>query len=394
MSKGCYIPQFLPASFKGFSFEATSASSEHGRRGAEGEFPFGEDTAYADMGRRIRTYALQARFVTNDHVALANAFIAVCESQGPGDLVHPTRGIVTVACKKCAVKDELLEGYGITTVDLEFVEANDYLAGVGTNLFGMAIEPILAIAANILINGYDVASSPFFERSRVTDEASRTLTAINTEFKKCIGISPSDNVWAAVSKLVQASATQPTVYGTALLWSNISDGLAAIDRYAVDGKSKYAAFKAVSNAVARTSPFQLNTGRNLNALYTATRLAAVAYMVRTATQTPATTMDAGLARLDEIITVVDQEVEAVRLSCEAATYINMRQFRADTFNILSHQAYYLPATVIYQFNKQVSSMVAAYRIYGDAKRFADIEAQNAYRIPLTLGHFVTASKAA
>ena len=361
---------------------------------AVGEFPFSEDTAAADMGRSIREYTIEARFVENSHIVDSMAFVAICESPGFGILIHPVSGPVTVACKKATVKTELLEGAGVTLVSLEFVEANDYLAGTGSNLFGMAIEPILAIAANILMNGYDVNTSPFFERPRVTDESSAALTAINTEFKKCVGIAPPDNVWTAVSKLVQAAATQPTVYGTALLWSSISDGLAAIDRYAVGGKSKYTAFKNISNAVAKTTSFKLNTGNNINALYTATRLSAVAYMVRTATQTPATTMDTGLARLDEIMTVVDQEVEAIRLSCDAATYINMRQFRADTFNVLSHQAYNLPATVIYNFNQPVSSIVAAYRIYGDAKRFADIEAQNAYRIPLTLGHFVTASKAA
>src|SRR5262245_39833440 len=89
---------YLPASFNGVPFYCTEASSEHGRRGSEGEFPFGENTAYADLGRRIRTYTLSAVFRGDNHVREATALIAVCEAPGPGVLVHPTRGIVSAAC--------------------------------------------------------------------------------------------------------------------------------------------------------------------------------------------------------------------------------------------------------------------------------------------------------
>ncbi|RPH73630.1 hypothetical protein EHM76_05065, partial [bacterium] len=42
---------YVPASFKGVQFYCVDADVEGGRRGAEGEFPFGEETAYADLGR-------------------------------------------------------------------------------------------------------------------------------------------------------------------------------------------------------------------------------------------------------------------------------------------------------------------------------------------------------
>ena len=103
MALGCYTAPYLPASFKGVPFEALTAESEHGRRGAEGEFPFGEQTAYADLGRKIRRYSLKARFVLNSHVDDSAALIAACESPGSGALAHPTRGIVNAACTSCKV---------------------------------------------------------------------------------------------------------------------------------------------------------------------------------------------------------------------------------------------------------------------------------------------------
>ena len=52
MAIGCYTPAYLPASFKGVPFDALEATYEYGRRGAEGEFPFSDTTAYVDLGRK------------------------------------------------------------------------------------------------------------------------------------------------------------------------------------------------------------------------------------------------------------------------------------------------------------------------------------------------------
>ena len=126
----------VPASFKGMGFWCTEASIEGGRRGAEGEFPFGEDTAYADLGRKIRTFNLTAVFREDDHVLDASAFFAICESPQPGILVHPTRGTHLVACRQITVSDKLEEAEGETTAELEFVEANPIGTGLGGSIFG------------------------------------------------------------------------------------------------------------------------------------------------------------------------------------------------------------------------------------------------------------------
>src|SRR6187431_2033003 len=107
----------VPASFKGVTFYCTDADIEGGRRGAEGEFPFGEETAYADLGRKIRVYHLTAVFRENDHVGHASALFAACESPGPGILVHPTRGTQMVACRMVKVSDQLEEGAGESTAE-------------------------------------------------------------------------------------------------------------------------------------------------------------------------------------------------------------------------------------------------------------------------------------
>ena len=99
----------VPASFKGVQFYCTQADAQGGRRGAEGEFPFGENTAYADLGRKIRVYNLTAHFREDDHVWDSQALFMACESPGPGLLVHPTRGAFMAACRSIKISDSLEE---------------------------------------------------------------------------------------------------------------------------------------------------------------------------------------------------------------------------------------------------------------------------------------------
>jgi hypothetical protein len=73
----------VPASFKGVQFYCSEANIEGGRRGAEGEFPFGEDTKYADLGRKIRVYHLTAIFREDDHVTDAQALLMFVSRLGP-----------------------------------------------------------------------------------------------------------------------------------------------------------------------------------------------------------------------------------------------------------------------------------------------------------------------
>src|SRR5215467_7322380 len=127
---------YVTASFKGVLFQTTEVEAEGGRRGAEGEFPFGEETAYADLGRKIRLYHLTAVFREDSHIADSQALFEVCQTPQPGMLVHPTRGTVMVACRSVKVQDNS-EEQGETTVSLEFVEANTGgPTGLGSSLFG------------------------------------------------------------------------------------------------------------------------------------------------------------------------------------------------------------------------------------------------------------------
>mgnify|MGYP001608437230 CR=1 FL=1 len=67
------------------------------------------------------------------------------------------------------------------------------------------------------------------------------------------------------------------------------------------------------------------------------------------------------------------------------------QFRTEAQTVLLNRAYLLPALITYKFGGAVHSLVAAYAIYNDAKRFREIEASNPSDYPYALGPNVVAA---
>src|SRR4029079_17615961 len=163
----------VPASFKGVGFNCTEVNIEGGRRGAEGEFPFGEITAYADLGRKIQVYHLNAVFREDDHVCDSHCLFQACQSPGPGILVHPTRGTVLAACRSIKLKDNV-EETGETQCEMEFVEANGIgvggpRAGPGySSLYGIIHSPLNDVSrASFLANYTPTLVAPPWRHDRL-----------------------------------------------------------------------------------------------------------------------------------------------------------------------------------------------------------------------------------
>ena len=201
----------VPASFKGVQFYCTEADIEGGRRGAEGEFPFGEDTKYADLGRKIRVYNLTAVFREDDHVSDSQALFTACESPGPGMLVHPTRGSFMAACRKIKIKDPLEEGIGESEAELEFVEANiGFGAGAGSaggggrrgrSLFGVVSSGLNAASVTAFARDYrpTQVSPPW--RQDVVARAQSLANVLLQAVTRTMPVDASTSDWRDAAKI-------------------------------------------------------------------------------------------------------------------------------------------------------------------------------------------------
>jgi len=394
MAEACYVPQYLPASFKGVAFEAMEATSEHGRRGAEGEFPFSDNPAYADLGRKIRRYTVRGRFANNAHLASSDTLITVCETPGPGILIHPTRGAVFVACTQLSVTDNVMEEMGVTYIDFEFVEANLFGNGIalGGSIFGIGVTAIFEAIGAAFTDQYQIENVRFYRVKNIHQSVSDRMADIKREFESFNSKNPTQNGWYAINTMGDIIDDPASI-------RNSSDAFEAFKRATrtlssiATGQEKYDAFRRIANNAALVSSLPEEAGSTEDAVNSMARMLAMVGMAQAALETPVTNLVEALAQYDQVVQIISEELAAARATCQDSLYIKLREFESQAKTQLLKRAYGLPALVTYNFSKSVHSLVAAYEIYGDAKRFRDIETFNTGKWPFLVGPTVQAPRA-
>lgn len=380
MAEGCYNPSdaYLPASWRGMSFTCETADSDHGRRGAEGEFPFSENTAWADLGRRIRKYNLRGRFERNNHTLQARAFVALCEMPGPGILVHPTQGVVQAACLSCKVSDSPLKEAGVTYVDLEFVEASDYIAGLvfSNPLIALGITTFLTAVTGSFTQRYRPATVRWYDARKVVDTMNDAVVQLQDGYLRASANETSQSKWQTVRDF--RSITQDSF---AL---NDPDTAATVTRNAfetidgaVEGADKAEIMRSIINWATQSSDLAGESNEAQNAVYSMIRLIAAAYLARSFTETQPATVDEGLRQYDMVMSVLDQEAEIANTDCyDTPLFLAIRAFSTAVARVLLTRAYESPTLVVYSFPGTMHSLVAAHEIFGDAKRVRSLENRN------------------
>jgi prophage DNA circulation protein len=123
-----------PGSYNGVPFHVDVDARSGGRRIALHEFPK-KDTPYAeDMGRRARRFSITCYVLGPDYTFNRDDLIEQLEQEGPGLLIHPTRGDDMVVVDQYSVTERRERG-GVADFEIAFTEAgsNDFSAlGIDT----------------------------------------------------------------------------------------------------------------------------------------------------------------------------------------------------------------------------------------------------------------------
>ncbi|MBO4228453.1 DNA circularization N-terminal domain-containing protein [Bradyrhizobium neotropicale] len=369
---------YVPASFKGVQFYCTEADVEGGRRGAEGEFPFGEQTAYADLGRKIRVYNLTAMFREDDHVSDSSALFAACESPGPGILVHPTCGAVMVACRKIKLTDKIEDEAGQTYAEMEFVEANTMgLGGFGGSLFGIISSGLSTTSRDSFIRDYrpTLVSQPW--RTDIIDRAQSLIDSVATT---AIQTMPAD---ATAQKRRDALRMQEVAQDDGLAASAgnvdkaLTTGFIAITDNVQDPATKFRTMKRLANAASHISTLPAGVAEESEeAVLSRHRVLAAIGMAEAAMAQKYGYVDEALAAMDAVLAVLDDEAQVAYDNCDNPLFLELRKYATEFNKMMNDLAYRLPSLVAVDFMGGVHPLVAAYAIYKDAKRHRELELRN------------------
>jgi DNA circularisation protein N-terminus len=367
----------VPASFKGVPFYCTDADIQGGRRGAEGEFPFSETTAYADLGRKIRVYNLTAYFREDNHVGDASALFLACESPGPGILVHPTRGTAMVACRSCKVSDKLEEAGGESTAELEFVEANPVGTGLGGLLFGMISSALITVSRDSFVRDYQPTrvSQPW--RADVIQTAQNLVAAVATVTKQTLPADAPLSEHRDVLRMEEVASDDGLATTAVNVDTALSNGFITIASNVTDPDDAFKLMRRLANAgtLVLTLPEGIPT-ESAEAVVIRHRILAAVGMAEAAMGRKYGYIGEALTTMDMVLAVFDEEAQAAYNNCDNQLFLEIRNYATQFATMMNDLAYRLPGLVAVDFSGGVHPLVAAYAIYNDATRHRELETKN------------------
>ena len=401
-----------PASFRGVAFEVESHSESGGRRVELHEYPL-RDTPYAeDLGKKAGKWQIEA-FLVNGKSGYAERRDKLREAlnaSGPGTLIHPYLGELSVSVDGYSLKETTREG-GYCTFSISFVEAGqpvepDVEKDTAANVLDKAeaakeaatagfldeymplLEDLEGLAGkvpallseataflgtplSILSRAQSAASSVLALPDRL---ASRILGYLGT-IRQLGGIATSGLKMNALTALLGKKSA-----GTASSWLVTSNGVIA----GIVGETSWPQAGGGSIGGGTPSPETLGVVASTVANRAETPLIdliAAGAVIEAAIESADAdygTADEALASRDAVIDAID---EVQRANCSDAVFTALSELAVAVNEDLTTRGAELPKLGSATLFISMPALAASYRLYGDVGQADAIVARNRIRHP-------------
>lgn len=390
-----WIDTYRPASFRGVPFFVQAHDAEFGRRQVTHEFPQRDTPFTEDMGRRARTYSVEAYLIGEDYPAQRDRLIAATETEGFGELVHPYLGNMQVDCTGIRLSERTEEGR-MCRVSMTFIEAGE--AKFPTSL----ADPVRAVATagtgavsaiqSGFLSRYAVKGFPSF----VANAGVGKLTGLSSLLQSLpiSTVIDTQSVAAFFSRVRSladnaiALATQP-----ASLFSEVAGIIGSVRSVFGDGAGSVLeqvrdAYQFPYSGVTST-PNRRQQRDNEDGISAIVRRVCVVESARFAVlqaqpAAPGNTDGVSFETRDQAIAIRDRLTQAIDTELEdpsttAEEYQALAQLRAEVVKNIPSAELKLPRIAAFTPATTVPSLVIAYDLYQDAGRAVEIAERN--RIP-------------
>lgn len=381
---------YRPASFRGVPFFVAGHSATSGRRAVTHEFP-GRDVPYTeDMGRQARQWTVDAYVIGEDYHTARDRLIEAIEAPGPGELVHPYLGSLSVVCIGLTVGESTRE-MRMATLSLRFAES-------GQPLYPGATEDPVRAVSSAAVAAQDAAAAGFADAftvdgfsSWVADAAAGVVGGLASALG-ALPILPTGSAqtvaaWADSLALLGSDAVS-LVTTPATLAGRILGPLRGIA--GVYGSRSPAAYRALRAAYAPATPVTTGTPALIQSDTNARQIAALvrqaAILEHAALVVAESETGDGFATREEAVAVRDELADAIDIEQEApetdaATFAALGTARAAIVRHIPAAGLALPRVVTYTPRATLPSLVIAWALYADAERSIEIAARNRLRHP-------------
>jgi prophage DNA circulation protein len=407
---------YRAATFRGVAFFVETADSSHGRRQAIHETAQ-RDTPYTeDLGRKAREFSVVGYLLGKDYHLNRDELIKACELAGPGVLVHPYRGEMTVVCRGLNVSETSSEG-GKCTIALTFLEAGEAAypsANVDSvNAISVKGNTVTAAAEKSFVSDFLTAGFPAY----VAESAASGLAALG-EYMAAPGLSFAGDLKAASDFYLKArglasdasSLVQTPLNMVSRVTSLIGSVRSAFGTNAFSMLTSLFDRSPITYSGNTTTPSRQQQATNAIAMNALVRQVAVAEAAKAAvvTQTPVDTATSvtqtsigvaqtapGVQQTFPVPTVYDSYQAAIkvredlvgRIDAESEVtpndevYVALSDLRTSVVQAVPNPEQNLARIVQYVPRETLTSLLVAYQIYGDAGRADEIANRNSPRHP-------------
>ncbi len=394
--------KYRTASFRGVEFHVESADGTYGRRQAVHEHAQRDVPYTEDLGRKAREFSLTGYVIGVDYDLQREEIIKASEQSGPGLLVHPYRGEMTVVCRGLGVNESSADG-GMCRLTFTFLEAGEASFPSTkvdhVNAIGAAGNEVTLAAKQSFLSEYLTTGYPAF----VSEAASARVAELG-DFLTSSGAMLSENIEAASDFYSSAQGLVSDAYDLVqepLDMVNRVLGVVGNIRSAF-GASAFGVLIDLYDKYSTTFSGRTSTnsrkqeGANYTAMNSLVRQAALAEASQAAVVTESTTtLSNGTTRPAIKPTEYDSYQEAVeirdalvdRLDAESestpndSAYTALTALRTEVVKAVPSSNAELPRLVSYAPRETLPSLLVAYQVYGDATRADEIATRNSPRYP-------------
>jgi prophage DNA circulation protein len=376
--------RYRQASFRGVEFFVESADSTHGRRQAVHEFPDRDVPYTEDLGRKAREWTLDGYLIGDDYDLVRNQLQSACETPGPGQLVHPYRGELTVECAGLTISEKSQDGR-MCRVSMVFREAGEqsFPRSVtdSVNAISRAGNSVIGAAQGGFIERFLTDGFPAFVR-----EAAAARVQQLTSFLENPGYPFGADIQAASDFVYSvrdlAADAMDLVLEPSRLVGRITSVLGSIRGVFGDNSASvlggmYQEFDDTYIGSTGT-PSRRQQGENFEAVGEFVRQVAISEGAKAAVVTEYPSYQEAVTARDTLLDAIDEESE--RTTNDDA-YVAINGLRTEVVRGIPDQAERLPQLLDYTPRATLPGLLVAYQLYGDASREAEITARNRPRHP-------------
>ncbi|WP_419657672.1 DNA circularization protein, N-terminus [Desulfosarcina variabilis str. Montpellier] len=378
----------LAGSFREVPFVTESTDGEIGRRTALHEFPLRDKPYAEDLGRKARRFSMTIYVIGADYMSARDALIAAFEEPGPGKLIHPYLGELTVTATEVRGPRESTREGGMARFSVTFAESGDKVFPKATADTTQAVDDDAQVTAYYTKREFSQnfdASSPGYVMDNAQSLVSRVADKIDA-VRRLIPSVPEmvtdfvddlQSLAQSAESLIRAPADLAAdIYGIVADIAGLPD---RIER-ALDAYGQLADLFSDERAVTETvsiagveSVGLTRQARNEIAINALVRRAAVVEAVRTTAGIEYESVDDAETDRDTLADRLDAEAE---LAGDDACFVAICDLRAAMVTDFTARGADLARVDTYTPAATLPALVIAQTIYGDATEADAIVTRN------------------